>query len=75
MAKLVEMDEHVTLARQMEEEDISGPIILFNRFTVNLEDVDGFLKAWTNDATLMKQQPGLISTQLHRGIAGRHHFR
>ena len=70
MAKLVEMDEHVTLARQMEEEDISGPIILFNRFTVNLEDVDGFLKAWTNDATLMKQQPGLISTQLHRGIAG-----
>lgn len=70
MAKLVEMDEHVTLARQMEEEDISDPIILFNRFTVNLEDVDEFLKAWTNDATLMKQQPGLISTQLHRGIAG-----
>jgi len=28
------MDEHVTLARQMEEEDISGQIILF-RFTVN----------------------------------------
>ena len=46
MAKLIEMDEHVTLARQMEEEDISGPIILFNRFTVNPEDVDGFLKAW-----------------------------
>jgi hypothetical protein len=45
MAKLIEMDEHVTLARQMEEEDISGPIILFNRFTVNPEDVDGFLKA------------------------------
>ena len=37
MAKLVEMDEHLTLARQMEEEDISGPIILFNRFTVHLE--------------------------------------
>lgn len=70
MAKLIEMDEHVTLARQMEEENISGPIILFNRFTVNPEDVDGFLKAWTDDATLMKQQPGLISTQLHRGIAG-----
>jgi hypothetical protein len=35
MAKLIEMDEHVTLARQMEEEDISGQIILFNRFTVN----------------------------------------
>jgi hypothetical protein len=30
------MDEHVTLARQMEEEDISGQIILFNRFTVTI---------------------------------------
>ncbi|MGA9841571.1 MAG: hypothetical protein WBP64_05810 [Nitrososphaeraceae archaeon] len=51
MAKLVEMDEHVTLARQIEEEDISGLIILFNRFTVNPEDVNGFLKTWTDDAT------------------------
>jgi hypothetical protein len=33
MAKLIEMDEHVTLTRQVEEEDISGPIILLNRFT------------------------------------------
>lgn len=70
MAKFVEMDEHVTLSRQMEEEGISVPIILFNRFTINPEDVDGFLKAWTDDATLMKQQPGFTSTQLHRGIAG-----
>jgi len=38
--------------------------------TLNPEDVDGFLKAWTDDATIMKQQPGFISTQLHRGIAG-----
>ena len=70
MAKFVEMDEHVTLSRQMEEEGISVPIILFNRFTINPEDVDGFLKAWTDDATLMKQQPGFTSTQLHRDIAG-----
>ncbi|MFZ0325883.1 MAG: hypothetical protein WAL66_01140 [Nitrososphaeraceae archaeon] len=48
---MVEMDEHVTLARQIEEEDISGLIILFNRFTVNPEDVNGFLKTWTDDAT------------------------
>ncbi|MGC2308554.1 MAG: hypothetical protein WA461_09125 [Nitrososphaeraceae archaeon] len=54
MAKLIEMDEHVTLARQMEEEDISGPRIRFNGFTLNPGDVDGFLKAWTDDATLMK---------------------
>jgi hypothetical protein len=40
MAKLVETDEHVTFARQMEKQDISGPIILINRFAVNPEDVD-----------------------------------
>jgi hypothetical protein len=34
MAKLIEMDEHVTLARQMEEEDTIGQIILFIRFIV-----------------------------------------
>lgn len=28
------------------------------------------LQAWENDANWMKQQPGYISTQLHRGIAG-----
>jgi hypothetical protein len=70
MAKLVEMDKHVTFARQIEEQDISGPIILINRFAVNPEDVDRFLKAWTDDAAFMKQQPGFTSAQLHRGIAG-----
>lgn len=60
MAKLIEMGEHVTLARQMEEEDVSGPIILFNRFTVNPGDVGGFLEV-SDGATLMKQQPGLNS--------------
>jgi len=59
MAKLIEMDKHVTLASQMEEEDIGGQIIL-SRFTVNPGDVDGFLKV-SDDATLMKQQPGLDS--------------
>src|SRR5215204_3853628 len=58
MAKFVESDEHVTLAQQTEN-DIGGPIILINRFSVNHEDADDF-----------KQQPGFISTQLHRGIAG-----
>ena len=33
-------------------------------------DVPAFLQAWENDANWMKQQPCLISTQLHQGIAG-----
>ena len=33
-------------------------------------DVDQFLGAWAADAVFFKQQPGFISAQLHRGIAG-----
>jgi quinol monooxygenase YgiN len=69
MANFVEMDEQVTLSKQMED-DVGGSVILINKITVKAEDVDQFLKAWTDDATVFKQQPGFISTQLHRGIAG-----
>jgi heme-degrading monooxygenase HmoA len=68
MPKLVEMDTTVTFFEQMNEK--GGPVVLINTFTMNSEDVDRFLKAWTADAELMKRQPGFISTQLHRGIAG-----
>jgi quinol monooxygenase YgiN len=68
MAKFVEVDEKITVLKQMEE-DI-GPVILINKFNVNPEDVDRFLKAWASDAVALKQQPGFISAQLHRGIAG-----
>lgn len=34
------------------------------------EDIDEFLKVWTKDAGILKQQLGFISAQLHRGIAG-----
>jgi quinol monooxygenase YgiN len=69
MAKFAEMDEQVTFSKQMEE-DIGGPVILINKFAVNPEDVDQLLKTWTADASIFKQQPGYISAQLHRGIAG-----
>jgi quinol monooxygenase YgiN len=69
MAKFVESDEHVTLAQQTED-DIGGPIILINRFSVDAKDADKFIEAWAADAAAFKQQPGFISTQLHRGIAG-----
>jgi hypothetical protein len=42
MAKFVEMDEKVTLSVQMEEN--IGPVILINKFNVNPEEVDQFLK-------------------------------
>jgi quinol monooxygenase YgiN len=67
MAKLVETDEQVTFSKQIDGEN-SGPVILINKFTVDPEDVNKFLKAWANDAEYFKRQPGFISAQLHRGI-------
>jgi len=66
MVKFYEMDEKVTLAKQLEENVI--PVILINKFNVKPEEADQFLKAWADDAAYFKSQPGFISAQLHRGI-------
>lgn len=63
------MDEGVTISKQMEEKD-TGPIVFINKFSVKSEDIDEFIKRWAADAALFKKQPGFISAQLHRGIAG-----
>jgi heme-degrading monooxygenase HmoA len=68
MAKLVEVDANVTVFQQMEES--GGPVVLVNKFNIDLGDVDQFLAAWKSDAEVMKRQPGFISTQLHRGTSG-----
>jgi heme-degrading monooxygenase HmoA len=47
-----------------------SPVILFNMFTVDPADTDALLRAWENDATWMKRQPGFIATQLHRAVGG-----
>ena len=68
MPKFIEMDHSVTLADQLK--DGGGAVVLVNTFVTPPEDAERFLAAWTADAAIMKQQPGFISTQLHRGIAG-----
>jgi len=68
MVKLVEMDDVVTLRTQLSSP--KAPVILINRFNVRPEDVDQLLAAWKLDAEYFKAQPGFISTQMHRGIAG-----
>src|SRR5919199_1168604 len=70
MLKMVEMDENVTLAAQLEEPKDGHPIILINKFNVKPQGVDQLLRAWAADAAYLKQKPGFISTQLHRGIGG-----
>jgi heme-degrading monooxygenase HmoA len=62
------IDDRTTIQQQLD--DSAAPVILVNIFHVVPEEVDAFLAAWENDARWMKQQPGYISTQMHRGIGG-----
>jgi quinol monooxygenase YgiN len=68
MAKVVEMDESVSIFSQMNED--VGPVILINKFDVNPSESDEFVKAWAEEAENFKGQAGFISTQLHRDIGG-----
>ena len=64
-----ELDNIVALADQMQSQE-EGPVVLMNVFTVDDSDAEDLVAAWKHDADFMKAQPGYISTQLHRGIAG-----
>jgi quinol monooxygenase YgiN len=68
MLRLSEMDDRVPLADQLAQE--VRPVILINTFRVAPEDADALLAAWAADAACLRQRPGFISAQLHRGIAG-----
>jgi heme-degrading monooxygenase HmoA len=66
--QLKELDERVMFREQLQQD--TGPVVLINVFNVAPEDTESLLQAWAEDAAFMKQQPGYISTQLHRGVAG-----
>jgi heme-degrading monooxygenase HmoA len=66
--KVIEMDESIPISKQLEED--VGSVVVISKFNIKSEDIDKFLKSWASAAKIMKQQPGFISTQLHRGIAG-----
>lgn len=53
MIKIVEMDERITVSAQMEEN--IGPVILMNKFNIDPEDADQFIKAWAIEAEKFKQ--------------------
>jgi heme-degrading monooxygenase HmoA len=63
-----ELDDRVPFARQLGEQQ--APIVFFNTFHVAPDQVNAFLDAWRVDGEFMQRQPGYVSTQLHRGIAG-----
>ena len=68
MLQLKPLDSTVPIFQQLNTEQ--SPVVLVNFFTVAAGDIPALLAAWAADANWMKQQPGYISTQLHRGIAG-----
>lgn len=68
MVQFRELDDRIPFASQLGESE--GPIVFMNTFHVAPGDVDAFMEAWKADGEFMQEQPGYISTQLHRGIAG-----
>lgn len=66
MPLLRPLDSAFPIERQTEID--ASPVVLVNIFTLEKADEQAFLKAWQDDAVFMKEQPGFISTQLHRAI-------
>jgi quinol monooxygenase YgiN len=69
MFTMQEMDEHVSHADQFQDNS-SEPITLLNTFQVAPHQVDDFIAEWGNIVREFRTQPGQISTQVYRGIAG-----
>ncbi|WP_407148467.1 antibiotic biosynthesis monooxygenase family protein [Bradyrhizobium sp. ORS 86] len=66
MPQMRPLDPAFPIERQLALDATS--VVLVNLFTLDKADEDSFLKAWQDDAAIMKRQPGFISTQLHRAI-------
>lgn len=68
MLKLRALDSAFPIEQQLQT--TASPVVLVNLFTVAEVDIPALRAAWETDATWMKQQPGFLSTQLHRAIGG-----
>jgi heme-degrading monooxygenase HmoA len=68
MVNIVDADDKVQLSVQLEED--TEAVVLMNKFNVGISEVNEFMKVFEETTRYFKQQPGFISAQLHRGIAG-----
>jgi heme-degrading monooxygenase HmoA len=66
--EIVNLDDRVTFTQQLDQN--IGPVVLMSTFRVPPDQVDNFLQGFRKQFAIMRKQPGLISAQLHRGIAG-----
>jgi len=67
-AKFVPMDPNLSFDQQIVNN--VAPVVLLSTFLVKHEHVEEFLAGFRKQFAIMRKQPGLISAQLHRGIAG-----
>jgi len=70
--RIIEMDESVSLKQQGRVE--VGPVVFINKFTIKPEQLNEFLKVWKAATVIERRQPGYISAQFYRGIAGSNVF-
>lgn len=68
MFEFKELNPRATIASQLS--DTGGPVVLLNVFTLEPQDAEAFLQAWSAESEFFKKQPGYISTQLHQGVGG-----
>jgi heme-degrading monooxygenase HmoA len=66
MLRMEPLDPQVPIMAQLGGD--ATPVVLVNMFSVDPKDADTLMTAWEHDANWMKQQPGYISTQLHRAV-------
>jgi heme-degrading monooxygenase HmoA len=66
MLQLRPLDLFLPIERQLATN--ATPVVLVNVFTLDPADEQTFLRVWQDDAAFMKQQPGFVSTQLHRAL-------
>lgn len=69
MITMRELDTSVGVRDQLADTS-ADPVVLVNVFTVAPDGVAALLAAWKDDAEYFTAQPGFISAQLHRGVAG-----
>ncbi|MCU0965511.1 MAG: antibiotic biosynthesis monooxygenase [Burkholderiaceae bacterium] len=68
MLNLRPLDPTCPIDQQLQSK--ADPVVLVNLFSVAEADIPALMAAWEKDALWMKQQPGFLSTQLHRAIGG-----
>jgi heme-degrading monooxygenase HmoA len=66
--QIIDLDDRVTFKQQLQHK--IGAVVLMSTFLVPADQVDDFLDGFKKQFAIMRNQPGLISAQLHRGIAG-----